>query len=774
MHHNMQNLAKKMYLIKLLALSILFGFLGFFSLFNPIFAQTTPDILEIKLSRNENTATIMWKTVVASSGKVEYGTESGVFKYTEVSPEITTEHLTVLNNLNPNTTYFFKVIATDDQNQYVSEEFSFTTKTSSDSELPIISEFKILFVTGNTATLQWVTNEESTTQVVFGETLSFGQTASDNSYTTVHDITLYALKPGSVYNFIARSSDRSGNTAEWSGTIQTNFSDAADRDSLVAYDGFIATQKNRAEMLWRTNKPAQATVYYGTDKNNLNNITYSATPREMQTSISLTNLQINKTYYYFVIIRDVRNKTIQFEGTFFTYDVARVEQIKAVLQSENESQRRLTESIVIASLLSGNKNISSDSNNKVSTATTNNSGSNSSSNQTGNQNVAEDRSCAVMPTEKEGFYGYYYNHTSDEAEFSLPAYTSWSKSGRQNYWYDEAYYSFSRIDRILDFGSFNGVNESKQGDPNHFAVNWRAVMVVPTSGTYTFTMASDDDSWLFIDDRLVIDSGGLHGAEEKTVTVQLNKGRHKVEIFYADRRGPGASFVFNGNGSLEFIPLPLNCNDLNGGSSQNSGSQNNTGNQTNNEVVPSSTDTNNKYVCNSNLGYTKFVALYKTAARPDIWAITENGKRHYITSPAAFAKYGCSWDQVQIVSQSKLESFSSARLVRTLENPTIYYLFQRPQTQWLKIDIHSPSIFISYPTNNWGDVVRIDQLDINEYPDAKYVKSSRYANVYLLENGNRYWIRSEAALKRLGVDYVDIVTINDYHLQSFPFGGTIE
>ncbi|MGH7338980.1 MAG: PA14 domain-containing protein, partial [Candidatus Rokuibacteriota bacterium] len=73
----------------------------------------------------------------------------------------------------------------------------------------------------------------------------------------------------------------------------------------------------------------------------------------------------------------------------------------------------------------------------------------------------------------------------------------------------------TRTDAQVNFentlGAFPGV-----ADADVFAARWTGQIRVDEAGTYTFTLASDDGSRLFINDQLVINHGGLHGFTEKT------------------------------------------------------------------------------------------------------------------------------------------------------------------------------------------------------------------------------------------------------------------
>ena len=50
-------------------------------------------------------------------------------------------------------------------------------------------------------------------------------------------------------------------------------------------------------------------------------------------------------------------------------------------------------------------------------------------------------------------------------------------------------------------------------------------------------MTSDDGSWLYIDDILVIDNGGNHATKSVAGMVALEAGKHKIMIKYFDAGG---------------------------------------------------------------------------------------------------------------------------------------------------------------------------------------------------------------------------------------------
>ncbi|HET9826111.1 MAG TPA: alpha-L-fucosidase [Chitinophagaceae bacterium] len=77
---------------------------------------------------------------------------------------------------------------------------------------------------------------------------------------------------------------------------------------------------------------------------------------------------------------------------------------------------------------------------------------------------------------------------------------------------------------------------SKQGSDKYGFV-FDGLVKIPADGIYTFYIASDDGSKLFVDDKLAIDNDGLHGIVEKNSELSLAKGYHPIKILFFERTG---------------------------------------------------------------------------------------------------------------------------------------------------------------------------------------------------------------------------------------------
>lgn len=65
-----------------------------------------------------------------------------------------------------------------------------------------------------------------------------------------------------------------------------------------------------------------------------------------------------------------------------------------------------------------------------------------------------------------------------------------------------------------------------------FAIDYNGRIMLPQAGTYTFRLASDDGSKLFIDGREIIDNDGIHGTNQLDAEVTLAAGLHEVRVQY--------------------------------------------------------------------------------------------------------------------------------------------------------------------------------------------------------------------------------------------------
>jgi hypothetical protein len=85
------------------------------------------------------------------------------------------------------------------------------------------------------------------------------------------------------------------------------------------------------------------------------------------------------------------------------------------------------------------------------------------------------------------------------------------------------------IPERLFYDGFPGVSNRS----DWFLIDYTGVFKVTSYGTYVFRLHSDDGSYLFIDDALVIENDGKHAPESRSGRVQLGVGEHRIKVRYA-------------------------------------------------------------------------------------------------------------------------------------------------------------------------------------------------------------------------------------------------
>ncbi len=765
---NTSNLIKKLVITQLII-----GFLaGFLIPTIPAKAAEPLVISNITVIKTGNSATITWQTNRPAYGKLEYGLYSHDYKWSLQTNQKTTQQSMTIFGLSSETNYYFRITANDEASQVSSFEQSFKTLKSSDNKSPLISKVSAVYTTGSTATIQWQTDEPATSEVEYGLTTSYGSTRSDGRLVNVHDLTVSGLKDGTYYHYRVKSKDKDNNVSIWYDlTFQTKLTNHSDLDALIIY-GITPTSENdinitetTALITWRTNKLAEGAVRYGTSSSYGKTVTTNP-PRDFIQSVTLTGLIPNTTYYFEIEAKDVLGRKIKSGNYSFTTKSGSGTYLPQILGASTD------ELLVYLPFNEGRGDITYD--------------------QSFNDNngILDPLN---PPVWAEGSFGQALDFLGNKENVKVP---------------DNATIRFEKTLSILAWVKIRSYGQYKKIVTKEDAYE---LILGPYDGTLRLALFPEGahdwvwlnspgrplekDKWHFVAGtydgntmRIYVDAQKVG---EINKPMNINNSTHPlyiggnvadnkewfdgliddVAVFnYALTPDQIATIYANGlTRYLEFAGIPTR------GSGGNNNQQNN---QTGTVLGVSNMDqvgTNTtNYVCNPNLGYTKFKALYKTADSPDIWAILETGQKHYITSPEAFAKYQCNWSAVKTVSKETLSRYTNANLVRTPADPAIYHLFQRPDRKWLKINIPSPTVFISYSSNYWGNVARVDALDIAAYPDAKLVKTKDSSNVYLLEGSKKRLIKSTAVFEANNFEWAEVVELNQIHLDYYEDGPVVD
>ncbi len=119
----------------------------------------------------------------------------------------------------------------------------------------------------------------------------------------------------------------------------------------------------------------------------------------------------------------------------------------------------------------------------------------------------------------------------------------------------------------INKGGFFPVNGELYGNSDGNNKNFHFTFELQTEFTYeadtgmSFKFTGDDDVWVFIDGRLVIDIGGVHSAVSQTIDLDrlewLQDGRtYKLSFFFAERHRTQSNFRIETTMILRDVELP--------------------------------------------------------------------------------------------------------------------------------------------------------------------------------------------------------------------------
>jgi phosphodiesterase/alkaline phosphatase D-like protein len=263
---------------------------------------TPPKISRISVSsRTVQGATINFYTNELSNTTVSFGLNSGEGDLTGVVEDgvLVLSHQISLTNLEPATTYHFRIGAKDQKGNETRAPGSsnlprtFTTKAAPDILRPIFIEKPNLnYKSDATAFIKFTTNEPTDAKVYYkADDDEFFVFVSDHVRVESHSIQLSSLKRGSVYTFVVEVKDGAGNInlssqdavvtkvgpARFkitgiqqgpSGSFTTNQAPDTQAPVMISPPTITSRDDNSMTIQWATDELSTSTVDYGTDSNN--------------------------------------------------------------------------------------------------------------------------------------------------------------------------------------------------------------------------------------------------------------------------------------------------------------------------------------------------------------------------------------------------------------------------------------------------------------------------------------------------------------------------
>ena len=109
----------------------------------------------------------------------------------------------------------------------------------------------------------------------------------------------------------------------------------------------------------------------------------------------------------------------------------------------------------------------------------------------------------------------------------------------------EYQYFEGKIDSLDDFeiltfkrsGVIDQLIIPMEREPDYFGLILQGLIDIPETGVYFFSTISDDGSRLMIDEEIVVNNDGLHDAETVEGEIALEKGYHRIKVWYFESTG---------------------------------------------------------------------------------------------------------------------------------------------------------------------------------------------------------------------------------------------
>ncbi len=208
-------------------------------------------------------ARITWATDRNSDSRIQLGTSSGSYLDAETAKSNQTKnHVIELNNLSPDTQYFYKARWTDeDGNTGSSSELVFKTLPA-----PTVKDVSTRRINLSSAIVQFTSKDAVRVKVYYGPNESFGGVTTVNTSTSesAYTVELAGLSDGTKYFYKINTIDSDGNEYN-SNRIDSFVTPARPRITNVQFQPVTGQPTSTQKITWETNVASTSLIRYKTN-----------------------------------------------------------------------------------------------------------------------------------------------------------------------------------------------------------------------------------------------------------------------------------------------------------------------------------------------------------------------------------------------------------------------------------------------------------------------------------------------------------------------------
>jgi len=268
------------------------------------------------------TADITFETTTLSVSSLHYGTTTDFGSQIDDSSGAgTTTHTVKLVGLTAGTTYYFKIMATDDQGFPLnSDRYQFDTMA-----LPKVENLTISAITTNPAPAfkaAWTTNVETTSILRYRPQGGEWKEIVATEMETEHSMEAKDLTDSTIYEIVAQGRDSIGNLGEATTQFITPTDARAPQISDIVIETFMVgtgtNLKAQINVGWKTDEPATSQVDFGEGLDGAyTQSTTEDTGLSSQRAVTISDLKPAKPYRLKIIVKDASGNVTESDPQIF-------------------------------------------------------------------------------------------------------------------------------------------------------------------------------------------------------------------------------------------------------------------------------------------------------------------------------------------------------------------------------------------------------------------------------------------------------------------------